>query len=96
MDAVAGPIGPQGSVERPVRCLFCGAISAWWVCGCEWARLVRDEELRRPRTVIRNGVPVIILCLCSGGIGQPTGRAAAVRYLPTGSQPILWTASVNI
>jgi hypothetical protein len=44
MDAVAGPIGPQGSVERPVRCLFCGAISAWWSCGCEWAVKIRDDD----------------------------------------------------
>jgi len=62
MDQVVRPIGPHGSVERPVRCLFCGAISAWWVCGCEWSQRIRDGKLARPRTVMRGGVPVIVLC----------------------------------
>src|SRR5215831_12181449 len=57
-----GPIQPSRSVERPVRCIFCGAISAWWVCGCEWSRKIAEGELARPRTVIRGGVPVIELC----------------------------------
>jgi hypothetical protein len=35
--------------------------------------------------------------LTKGGKPSAAGRrAAAVRYLPTGSQPILWTASANI
>jgi hypothetical protein len=45
-----------------VRCIFCGAISAWWVCGCEWSRRIADGELARPRTVIRGGVAVIEMC----------------------------------
>jgi hypothetical protein len=45
-----------------VRCIFCGAISAWWVCGCDYAQRIRDEKLPRPRTVIRGGVAVIELC----------------------------------
>ena len=62
MDQVVSPIGPHGSVERPVRCIFCGAISAWWACGCKWSRLIEDGKLPRPRTVMRDGVPVIVLC----------------------------------
>ena len=25
-----GPIAPSWSVERPVRCIFCGVIGTWW------------------------------------------------------------------
>ena len=46
MATMVGPIGPQGSVERPVRCMFCGAISAWWACGCECSKLVEAGKLR--------------------------------------------------
>jgi hypothetical protein len=56
------PIESSWSVERPVRCMFCGAISAWWQCGCEWSKLIEAEKLSRPRTAVRNGVPLIILC----------------------------------
>jgi hypothetical protein len=74
---MVGPIGPQGSVERPVRCIFCGAISAWWACGCEYAQRIRDEKLPRPRTVIRGGVAVIELC-------EELRRAARLAGVITG------------
>ena len=57
-----GAIGTSRSVDRPVRCLFCGAIGVWWGCGCEWSRLIEAGKLARPRTVMRGGVAVIILC----------------------------------
>ena len=88
MDAL-NPIGPQGSVERPVRCIFCGAISAWWVCGCDYAQRIRAEKLPRPRTVIRDGVPVIELCeelreaaRAAGVITGEYRRAAAGENAP--------------
>jgi hypothetical protein len=54
--------GVVGGVDRPARCIFCGAIGTWWSCGCEWARRVAAGELARPRTVVRGGVAVIELC----------------------------------
>jgi hypothetical protein len=56
-----GLIGSQRSVDRPVRCLFCGVIGVWWDCGCEWGEGIRSGKLARPRTVVRGGVPVIEL-----------------------------------
>jgi hypothetical protein len=50
------------SVDRPVRCLFCGSIGVWWGCGCEWGRKIEAGAVPQPRTVVRGGVPVIILC----------------------------------
>jgi hypothetical protein len=61
-------IGFPPSRARVVRCLFCGGADAWWACNCLSARLIRDgdgdpkRQLPRPRTVMRDGVPVIILC----------------------------------
>src|SRR6516162_440877 len=51
-----------GGVDRPARCLFCGAIGVWWSCGCEWARLIEAGKLAKPRTVVKGGVAVIELC----------------------------------
>ena len=75
MDQVVRPIGTHRSVDRPVRCLFCGAISAWWACGCGWAQRIRDEKLPRPRTVVRDGVPVIELC---EELREAAGRAGVI------------------
>lgn len=55
--------GAVFSKAMPARCLFCGAIGqGWWSCGCEWARKIADGKLPRPRTVFRNGRPVIECC----------------------------------
>jgi hypothetical protein len=50
------------SVDRPARCIFCGGIGVWWTCGCEWGEKIREGKVRKPRAVVRGGVPVIILC----------------------------------
>ena len=57
-----GPIGTLRSVDRPVRCLFCGVIGTWWTCGCEWGEAIRGGKVLRPRTVVRGGIAVIELC----------------------------------
>ena len=44
------------------RCIFCGKVGTWWDCGCEWGEKIRLGKLAKPRTVVRGGVPVIILC----------------------------------
>jgi hypothetical protein len=70
------------------RCIFCGRIGAWWSCSCEHAKLVEAEKLDRPRTVIRQGKVVILLCdellkaaraagVIEHGVGAEPGIAAA-------------------
>jgi len=71
------PIESGWSVDRPVRCIFCGAISAWWLCGCESAEKIREGKLARPRTVVRGGVAVIELC-------EELRRAARLAGVITG------------
>ncbi len=62
----------HSSPAAVAKCLFCGAIGAWWSCHCEWAQGIRDyvpAQGRRaqigfpkPRTVVRDGVVVIECC----------------------------------
>jgi hypothetical protein len=43
------------------RCLFCGTMGVWWECSCVSAQKIRDGKLKRPRTVMRDGRPIIIV-----------------------------------
>jgi hypothetical protein len=52
----------EGKASETARCLFCGVVGLWWTCGCEWSQKIAAGKLARPRTVMRGGVPVIILC----------------------------------
>jgi len=51
-----------GRKAETARCIFCGKVGVWWDCGCEWGEKIRLGKLAKPRTVIRQGVPVIELC----------------------------------
>jgi hypothetical protein len=51
-----------GRKAETARCIFCGKVGTWWDCGCEWGEKIRLGKLAKPRTVVRGGVPVIILC----------------------------------
>ena len=51
-----------GRKAETARCIFCGKVGTWWDCGCEWGEKIRLGKLAKPRTVIRQGVPVIELC----------------------------------
>ena len=42
----------SGSVQA-VRCLYCWAVTPWWECGCEDARVAREDGVGRPE--VRDG-----------------------------------------
>src|SRR5271166_613906 len=45
------------------RCLFCGAVgNGWWDCCCVSGVRIREGKVPRPRTVMREGVPIIECC----------------------------------
>jgi len=83
MNGLGGPILPSRSVERPARCIFCGAIGVWWTCGCEWGEKIRAGKVLKPRTVIRGGVAVIELCdeLREAARAKNTAAAAGLWWM---------------
>lgn len=46
---------------RVVRCLFCGHAGPWWECVCRFAVEVRAGKRLKPKTIMRDGVPVIVV-----------------------------------
>jgi hypothetical protein len=59
MDSLQRVIGKSAETAR---CIFCGTVGLWWTCSCESADKVREGKVPRPRTVIRNGIPIIEMC----------------------------------
>lgn len=58
---------PQSKAVFPsglsARCLFCAKTGVgWWGCNCEWAVKIHEGELPKPKTVVRNGIPIIECC----------------------------------
>jgi hypothetical protein len=43
------------------RCLFCGVMGVWWECSCVSAHGIREGKLKRPRTAMKDGHPLIII-----------------------------------
>jgi hypothetical protein len=61
------------------RCLFCGAVGVWWECHCPSGQKIRDGKLPRPRTVIRNGVPIIECC---AELREAARHAGVIKMAP--------------
>lgn len=52
----------QSMPARMVKCLYCGAAGRpWWSCECKEVQEVRAGLRPKPRTIMRDGVPIIVV-----------------------------------
>src|SRR5271166_4235677 len=68
------------------RCLFCGAVgNGWWDCCCVSGVRIREGKVPRPRTVMREGVPIIECC---AELRAAARLAGVIRMDATISTPV--------
>src|SRR5271157_3662786 len=67
------------------RCLFCGTVgNGWWDCSCEWGQKIREGKWPRPKTVMRNGIPIIECC---AELRAAARLAGVIRMVPDATIP---------
>ena len=76
------------------RCLFCGTVgNGWWDCSCEWGQKIREGKLPRPKTVMRNGIPIIECCAELRAAARLAGVIRMDATIPT---PVTILSSATI